>query len=195
MELILIRHALPQRQHVTSGAADPSLSELGTTQAQAAAQWLAPESIDRVYSSPMRRARETAEAYVAHSGHAIEFNEGIVEFDRHTDRYIPMEELKATDYAAWKALADGQFNPEVDILAFQDTVVRTLEGIVRGNPGKRVAVFCHGGVINVWASHVLKLTPRMFFEPGYTSMHRFLCASTGERNVVSLNETAHLRAV
>ena len=155
--------------------------------------WLAAEAIDTVYSSPMRRARETAQAYVALSGHTIAFDDGIVEFDRHTDTYIPMEELKATDYAAWKAFVDGQYNAEVDILAFQDTVVRTLESIIAGNSGKRVAVFCHGGVINVWAAHVLRLAPRLFFEPGYTSIHRFLCARSGERNVVSLNELGHLR--
>ena len=56
-------------------------------------------------------------------------------------------------------------------------------------------MFCHGGVINVWAAHVLKMVPRLFFDPNYTSIHRFLCARTGERNIVSLNETAHLRAL
>jgi len=193
MELILIRHALPERQEVSVGAADPSLSATGLVQAAAVARWLASESIDTVCSSPMQRASETAQAYVALSRHPIEYHEGIVEFDRHTGTYIPMEELKATDYPAWKAFVDGQYSAEVDILAFQDTVVRTLESIIAKNTGKRVAVFCHGGVINVWAAHVLKMVPRLFFEPGYTSIHRFLCARSGERNVVSLNEMGHLR--
>jgi 2,3-bisphosphoglycerate-dependent phosphoglycerate mutase len=193
MELILIRHALPERQRVTTGAADPPLSTTGITQATAVARWLSGESIDCVCSSPMRRARETAQAYAELLGHPIAYHDGIVEFDRHTDTYIPMEELKATDYAAWKAFVDGRYNAEVDILAFQDTVVGALESIIAANSGKRVAVFCHGGVINVWAAHVLRMVPRLFFEPGYTSIHRFLCARSGERNVVSLNEMAHLR--
>jgi probable phosphoglycerate mutase len=37
------------------------------------------------------------------------------------------------------------------------------------------------------------MTPRLFFEPDYTSIHRFMCARSGQRNVVSLNERAHLR--
>ncbi len=61
------------------------------------------------------------------------------------------------------------------------------------HPGQRVAVFCHGGVINVWTAQVLKMPPRLFFEPDYTSIHRFMCARSGQRNVVSLNERAHLR--
>lgn len=193
MELILVRHALPERQQVATGTADPALSALGLDQAAKAAKWLSTEQIDTVYSSPMLRAKQTAQAYVALGGHTIAFHAGLVEFDRHTSTYIPMEELKRTDYAAWKAFVDGRYNEEVDILAFQDTVVRALEFIIARHPGERVVVFCHGGVINVWAAHVLKMVPRLFFEPHYTSIHRFLCARSGERNVVSLNETAHLR--
>ncbi len=193
MQLILVRHALPERQHVTSGTADPVLSDVGVEQADKAARWLSAEQIGTVYASPMRRAKQTAEAYAALSGHAIQFHEGLVEFDRHTSSYIPMEELKRTDYAAWKAFVDGRYNEEVDILAFQDTVVRALESIIAKHQGEQVAVFCHGGVINVWAAHVLKMVPRLFFDPNYTSINRFLCARTGERNIVSLNETAHLR--
>lgn len=194
MELVLIRHALPERQQIEGGRADPPLSQRGIEQARAAADWLRAEQIDAVYSSPMRRARETAEAYASLGGTAsIELRDGLAEFDRHSDTYIPMEELKATDYAAWKAFVDGRYNAEVDILAFQDTVVRTLELLIAANPSRRVAAFCHGGVINVWTAHVLGMAPRLFFEPGYTSLHRYLCASTGERSVVSLNEMAHLR--
>ena len=104
-----------------------------------------------------------------------------------------MEELKATDYAAWKAFVEGRYNEEVDILAFQDTVVRALESIVARHQGSRVAVFCHGGVINVWAAHVLKMVPRLFFEPNYTSIHRVAASRNGHRSIVTVNETAHLR--
>jgi 2,3-bisphosphoglycerate-dependent phosphoglycerate mutase len=54
-------------------------------------------------------------------------------------------------------------------------------------------VFCHGGVINMWATHVLGMAPRIFFEADYTSINRFVCARGGQRSVVSLNERAHLR--
>jgi probable phosphoglycerate mutase len=56
-----------------------------------------------------------------------------------------------------------------------------------------VAVFCHGGVINMWTAHVLGMAPRVFFEADYTSINRFVCARQGQRSVVSLNERAHLR--
>jgi probable phosphoglycerate mutase len=104
-----------------------------------------------------------------------------------------MEELKRTDYAAWQAFVQGGY--DADISEFSHSVVTTLERVVAENRGKRVAVFCHGGVVNVWTAHVLGMEARLFFEPVYTSLHRYLCASTGQRNILSLNETAHLRGM
>ncbi len=188
MELILIRHGLPERRDDTS---DPPLSEEGHEQSRRVAAWLADEHVDVVYASTMLRAGQTAEPFAALRGHEVRRHDGIVEFDRESGAYVPMEVLKREDYAAWKAMADGDHG--VDIAGFQKMVVDTLEQIVADHPGQRVAVFCHGGVINVWTAHVLGMTPRLFFEPGYTSIHRFMCARSGQRNVVSLNERAHLR--
>lgn len=188
MELILVRHGLPERRHDTS---DPPLSAVGHEQARRVAGWLAHEKIDAVFSSTMLRARQTAEPFAALRGHDIDCHDGICEFDRASGSYVPMEELKRDNYEAWLAMATGEHS--VDIATFQATVVETLEGIVEANSGRRVVVFCHGGVINVWTAHVLGMAPRLFFEPDYTSVHRYMCARTGQRNVVCLNDRGHLR--
>jgi len=188
MDLVLIRHGLPVRSTET---ADPPLSPEGHDQARRAAAWLAREPFDAVFASSMRRAIQTAEPLAALGGHALEIEDGIVEFDRGTGAYIPMEELKRDNYAAWLAFAQGAHN--ADIHAFQKTVVATIEDLIARNPSKTIAVFCHGGVINVWTAHILGMEPRLFFEPAYTSIHRYRCARSGQRNLVSLNEVAHLR--
>ena len=188
MELILIRHGLPERSAETS---DPPLSPTGHDQAGRVAQSLARDRIDAVYASTMRRAVQTAEPYARAAGHSVETHEGIVEFDRDSGVYTPMEVLKAEDYAAWLAFVERGQDP--DIAAFQSRVVQTLEDLIARHKGQTVAVFCHGGVINVWTAHVLDMAPRLFFEPRYTSIHRYLCARSGQRNILSLNETAHLR--
>ena len=188
MELILVRHGLPERTDTTS---DPPLTPEGHDQASRVARWLADDAIDAVFSSTMLRAVQTAEPFAALTGHGLSQREGIVEFDRSSGAYTPMEVLKRENYEAWKAFAEGGHG--ADIGAFQSMVVETLEEIIQSHPGRKVAVFCHGGVINVWTAHVLGMTPRLFFEPGYTSVHRYLCAGSGQRNVVSLNERAHLR--
>ncbi|HEY2706471.1 MAG TPA: histidine phosphatase family protein [Caulobacteraceae bacterium] len=189
MELILVRHGLPVRSDESS---DPPLSELGHRQADLVARRLAGERIDAVFASTMRRAIQTAEPFAASARREVQVRDGIVEFDRDGGTYIPMEELKRDDYPAWQAFVQGT-RGGADIEAFQRAVVETLEAIVVAHPGKRVAVFCHGGVINVWTAHVLGMAPRLFFEPTYASLHRYLCASTGQRNLVSLNDASHLR--
>ncbi|HZA87486.1 MAG TPA: histidine phosphatase family protein, partial [Acidimicrobiales bacterium] len=60
MELLLVRHARPLRAESIDGPADPGLSPLGRRQADALAAWLATEAIDAIYTSPLRRALETA---------------------------------------------------------------------------------------------------------------------------------------
>jgi probable phosphoglycerate mutase len=195
MELILVRHGLPERVELDAGRADPPLSSIGRRQAERVADWLLDERIDAVYASTMRRAQETAEPFARRIGSPVSLEEGVVEFDRHTSKYVPMEELKAEDYEAWKAFVEGGYTAGVDIHQFHATVVNALERLIAAHPSQRIAVFCHGGVINVWTAHVLGLTPSLFFEPAYTSIHRYLCARTGQRNVVSLNETGHLRGL
>ncbi|THD82525.1 MAG: histidine phosphatase family protein [Phenylobacterium sp.] len=188
MDLLLIRHGLPVRSAET---ADPPLSAEGHEQARRVARWLAGEGIGAVVSSPMVRAVETAQPFAAATGLEIRLHPGVVEFDRDSGSYVPLEVLKREDYAAWQAFVAGGVG--ADIAAFQAMVVAALEAVIADNPGGRAAVFCHGGVINVWTAHVLGMAPRLFFEPGYASVHRYLCARSGQRNVVALNERAHLR--
>ena len=194
MELLVIRHALPLRAASSDGSpADPPLSEEGRRQAALLSAWLADERIDALYASPMRRARETAEPLAAAHGLEIALAPGLVELDHRASEYVPLEEIKAQDRDAWLALVRGGLYAGVDMPAFRRGVEATFERIIASHAGGRVAVVCHGGVINAWAGHVLGIAAPHFFEPGYTSVQRFLAASSGERNVASLNELAHLR--
>ena len=194
MELILIRHGLPMHIENRDGRpADPPLSEIGHTQANLMATWLQHESIDHLYSSPMARAYQTAEPLARAQGLSIDLREGVAEFDRQSEVYVPVEKLKQVDYDRWLKLMKGDVG--VDFTVFSETVIATIEAIVQSRPGKRVAITCHGGVINVWTAHAIGFSPRMFFNPDYTSINRYQCASSGERSVITLNEAVHLREV
>ncbi|HXK21368.1 MAG TPA: histidine phosphatase family protein [Myxococcota bacterium] len=194
MELVVIRHALPVRISTPDGSpADPPLSEVGRLQAERLAAWLARERLDAIYASPMRRARETAAPLAAARGLAVGLDAGLVELDHRADAYVPMEELKAESREAWLALVKGGLYANIDVVAFRRGVVATFESIIRAHPGGCVAVVCHSGVINAFAAHVLGIETPIFFDPDYTSVQRFLAASSGERMVASLNERAHLR--
>src|SRR5687767_11585663 len=109
MQMLLIRHALPVRIEDAAGPADPELSEVGQRQAELLADWLAVEPIDAVWSSPLRRAQETAAPLAAALGHDVVIDEELAEFDREADFYIPVEELKAEGDPRWDQLVSGNW--------------------------------------------------------------------------------------
>jgi probable phosphoglycerate mutase len=197
MELLLIRHALPVRVEDAVGAADPPLAELGLQQSAALAEWLAGEPIDVLLVSPMRRALETAAPVAARLGLEAVVVDGLAEHDRDSSWYIPIEEMRASGDPRWQEYLDDHWgtDPDTDPDGFRAGVVRTLEGIVTANPGKRVAAVAHGGVINSYVAHVLQTPTAGVFEPAYTSITRILGASTGQRMVKSMNEAAHVRGL
>ncbi|MGQ0432930.1 MAG: histidine phosphatase family protein [Microthrixaceae bacterium] len=190
MELLLIRHALPVRvdEGSVDGPADPALAPLGVRQSDALAAWLAAEPIDAIWSSPMRRARETAAPLAARLGLDVRMDDGLAEYDKHSLSYIPIEELKAANDPRWNQLPE---RPE----EFAAEVVEAIERVIEAHPRQRVAVVCHGGVINAYAGHVLGIADPLFFLPAYTSISRVLASTTGVRSIDSLNEASHLRDV
>ena len=196
VELLLIRHALPVRRELAIGVADPELSEDGQAQARHLAEYLANEApLDAIYASPLTRARQTAAPVAARGGLETVLEDAVAEWDRHSNEYVPIEELKAADDPRWQAMLRGEWtshdeSPE----QFAGRVVDAIEAIVVRHRGQRVAVVCHGGVINAYLAHVLGLAGQQaFFYPNYTSIHRVAAAASGERSIVTINETSHLR--
>ncbi len=188
MELFLIRHALPIRvdEGTNAGPADPALAPLGHRQSRALAEWLAEDRVDAIWSSPMRRALETAAPLADRLSLPVVVDDGLAEFDRDAASYIPLEELKAANDPRWMEVPE---QPE----HFRAVVVEAVERVVSAHPGQRVAIVCHGGVINAYAAHVLGIEDPLFFLPTYTSVSRVFAASTGQRSIGSLNEAAHVR--
>jgi len=194
MELILIRHALPLRVEKQDGSpADPGLSDKGIEQARRLAYWMKSEKLEALFSSPMNRAQMTAKYLAEAKGIESKIEPGVAEFDNQSSIYVPMEELRSKDYDRWRDLVSGGFEKLFNLNDFRKTVLDSLEKIIRENSGKRVAVVCHGGIINIWAAHVLGIDKFLFFAPEYTSINRFFASGKGQRSVASLNETAHLR--
>jgi probable phosphoglycerate mutase len=198
MELLLIRHALPVRIEGEEGtAADPELADLGQEQSRALADYLGGERIDVLYASPLRRALQTAEPVAARLGLEVVVDEELAEFDRHSHFYIPIEELRELKDERWDDLVGGRWgvDGEVDPNTFKDVVVEAVERVIAAHSGQTVAIVCHGGVINAYFAHLLGLDFPMFFEPAYTSISRVLASSAGQRQVKSINEHAHVRAL
>lgn len=195
MELILVRHALPVRRELLDEPADPELSSDGHAQTKELVKYMASEQIDAIYASPLKRAQQTAAPLADQRKLDIVTSAGIAEWDQNSSEYVPIEELKAAGDPRWQAMLNGDWSADESEEDFEARIMTALETIVNDHKGQRVAVVCHGGVINQYLSEVLGLkgSVRMFFYPNYTSIHRVAAASSGERSIISINETSHLR--
>ncbi len=197
MELIFVRHGRPQQVQNSDGTpADPPLAEIGKEQALAVASWLGEETIDHIYTSPMRRARETSQPLEKRLGLTAIVRDDISEFDKDSSSYVPMEVLKETNRKAWERMASGAMSTSPETLSsWYTNTVTQLEEIVQVHGGQRVAVVCHGGVINAYLARCLEFDIQDFmkFDVDYTSVTRVLASGAGHRSVKSINETAHFR--
>ena len=197
MELIFVRHGRPKQiQNSDDTPADPPLAKIGREQALAVASWLSEESIDHIYTSPMRRARETCQPIEEALGLTATVRDDISEFDRDSSSYVPMEVLKETNRKAWERMASGAMTSSPETLSsWYTTTVTQVETIVRAHSGQRVAIVCHGGVINAYLARCLGFDIQGFmkFDVDYTSVTRVLASEAGHRSVKTINETAHFR--
>jgi probable phosphoglycerate mutase len=91
--LILLRHGQTPASvgRLYSGRGNPSLTDLGRAQAAAAAELLRGTEIDAILSSPLDRARQTADVVNADRGLTVEVEDGLIE----------------TDFGAWEGLSFG----------------------------------------------------------------------------------------
>jgi broad specificity phosphatase PhoE len=201
VELVLVRHALPERVvNVEGGVANPPLTALGHRQAKAAAEWLGEETFDALYSSPLQRARETAAPFSELLELEVRIEEGIAEYDRGSEAYIPIEEVKKSDdpevQAHWKALAEDRLEDLIaDAHTFRPRVAEAVERIIAAHPGGKVIAVCHGGVISAALAEIIGIKRTLWFEAGYASIHRIVASRAGIRSVASVNETGHLRGI
>jgi probable phosphoglycerate mutase len=192
MQLLLVRHALPLRSEHGEGA-DPDLSEAGAEQVQRLPDALARFPIARVISSPQRRAVQTAEPVANDRGLAVDVDERFAEYDRDLHAYVPIEQIRAEQPEAWARMAAGHLPAGVDEQAFCARVNAAVADVVAAaDPGHTVAVFSHGGVINVMLHQILGTARLLSFPIDYVSVTRLLYSRSGQATVVTTNGTEHV---
>jgi broad specificity phosphatase PhoE len=192
MQVLLVRHALPLRSEHAEGS-DPDLSEEGWAQVERLPEALARFPISRVVSSPQRRAIQTAEPVAAARQLSVEIDDRFAEYDRDLPVYIPVEQIKAERPEEWARLAQGHLPSAVDEDAFRARVRAAVDDLVAAaDPEDTVAVFSHGGVINVLLHEILGTVRLLSFPVDYASVTRLLFSRSGEATVAGVNTVEHV---
>jgi 2,3-bisphosphoglycerate-dependent phosphoglycerate mutase len=169
-EIWLIRHVDCYQGMVATE--DPPLSPLGRDQARRLAERVRRTNPMAVYTSPYRRAVETARAISP---------EGVVpQIDER------LKEMKL------ELVEGGTFDFKEDPNAVIERMRSAIDDIARANPGQRVAVVGHAAAILGYLTDVLKLEPgHLRLLPYFTSVS--VVRALGDRRMVgALGDTAHL---
>ncbi len=192
MQLVLVRHALPELVRGTSGKADPPLTPHGRAQAARVVAAVGSD-VAGLYTSPMARARATAAPLATALGVTATVVDDLREYDADVGHYVPVHEMARLDPAAWDRVRAGLLPAYVDVPAFTSRVAAALERVVAAHEGRATAVVvAHAGVINTWLAHLLGITRPLAFPLDYAGVTRVLAARDGRRSVRTVNEIAHV---
>lgn len=141
------------------GHADRPLTEKGREQAHALAARLAHIDLDAVYSSDLRRARETAEVVADSQGLEVFARPDLREVDVGSWSGLTRaeaEERFPEGFARWKLGFPGWEDGE-SYEAMTDRVLEAVKSIAADNPDGRVLVVSHGGPIRAMHAAALDL--------------------------------------
>ncbi|NUT70873.1 MSMEG_4193 family putative phosphomutase [Pseudarthrobacter sp. C4D7] len=157
--ILLVRHG----QTPTTGTVLPGrapglhLSGRGREQADAVAERLAGLPVDAVYSSPLERARETAEPTAARTGRTVTDEPGLLECDFGDWTGAALAGLAALP--EWQTV---QHNPSAfrfpngeGFSGMQSRMVATLEDLRAAHRGGVVVCFSHADPIKAAVAHAL----------------------------------------
>ena len=130
-----------------------TLSKTGFTQAQAAAKYLQDKSVAAVFSSPLLRARKTAQTILSQHTHLeLRVSKHLIEIYTPYDG-DPLVELEARD---WDFYTDVQPPYETPDDIFK-RIQKFIKIVKRDYSGKQVVAVSHGDIVGfttVWAKQL-----------------------------------------
>ncbi|MFI5953433.1 bifunctional RNase H/acid phosphatase [Cryptosporangium sp. NPDC051539] len=198
---VLVRHASsvlsPERRF--SGRGDVPLSEEGVVQAErVAARLAARPGIDVVVSSPLRRARHTAELIAKAIGVELFFDEDLVETDFGDWEGLTFSEARRSDPGAVDAWLNS---PEVappggeSFAQVAERVAAAQERLVADHAGETVVVVSHVTPLKTLLRLALEAPPVMLYrlQLDVTGVSEVDWYADGPSNVRLVNDTHHLR--
>jgi probable phosphoglycerate mutase len=149
--IVLVRHGETDwnRDNRFQGRADPSLNDVGRSQARELAAQLAGEPVAALYSSPLRRAHETARILGESLALEVRTSAALMEVDVGSWSGLTRTEIEArfpAGYRRWLDYGHGWDDGET-YEELGARVVASLLDIASAHPGERVFAVTHGGPI------------------------------------------------
>lgn len=201
LRLHLVRHgeSTHNAEARIQGHSNTALSDLGNRQAAAVAAALAALPIDAVYSSPLKRALQTAECIagrhqlpVTADRRLMELNVGVFQ-DRLRSE---LHEEYPVEFERWLSGDEDYVIPNGESRhQLMERACASFRAIAASGH-REIVVVTHGGLLSVTLRHLLQWPgplPPFSFENG--SITRIAHGPDGRFTLLALNDTDHLRAV
>jgi phosphoserine phosphatase len=205
-QILLVRHGESEWNHSRryAGQQDVPLSELGKEQADRLAERLKDEGLGAIYASPLRRARDTAEAIGTLAGVPVILEPGLAEINhglwegltaRQVDERFPRE------YRQWRSQPHAIVMPRGESL---DEVGKRAElvlaRVLLERQGGKALIGTHDAVLRVLLLKLLGMTPDHFWKWSFENASLTVIELRGDGGVetahlVRLNDTAHLAGI
>jgi probable phosphoglycerate mutase len=165
------------------GHLDIPLNDVGLWQAQRAGAALADEHFDAIYSSDLKRARETAKALGQATGCPVQPDTGLRErcFGSFEGRTFHDIEASAPEHARRWRKRDPEFVPDgggESLHMLRGRIQHTVDRLAAQHLGGQIALVAHGGVMDILyrlATRQDLQAPRAW-EPAFLGLY-FLCAA------------------
>ncbi|MCK6503847.1 histidine phosphatase family protein [Myxococcota bacterium] len=203
VSVVLVRHGQTawNRERRFLGRTDVPLDERGRREAMVVGQRLAGLPVDRVVSSPLSRAADTARAIAAPHGLPVQAHPELVELaqgvlEGQLGAELPLRH--PAFLAAWLADPGTARIPGGETLVeCQARGLRALQEIAAaGRPGRAVVVVSHQMLISAVLCHVLDRSLHHFREVGHKNAAFSVLAFEAGRLVADhVHEHAHLAAL
>lgn len=201
-EILLVRHGQQEvdLQNATVGDwIDPPLSEQGRQQARLLGEALSTKRIEAIFASPLSRARETAAEVARHHGLDLRFLDDLREVEVFRDvppdktalEFFGKELLEAARQRMLNERNWDVYPYSESSYDFRKRAINAVEVAIATNAGERIAIVCHGGVINAYLGHIIGSRYDMFFRPAHASVS-IVVSGEGRRVLRLLNDTHHL---
>ncbi|MFN8556091.1 MAG: histidine phosphatase family protein [Dehalococcoidia bacterium] len=162
---------------------------------------MARRPLTAIYCSTLRRARDTALAIARHHGLTpVEIHDlREIETWRDMPQDKTVQEYLGANYLAalrerMIAERDWDVYPYSESMAeFRRRTINAIEAALAAHPAARIAIVCHGAVINAYTGHLIGSPYGMYFRPAHASIS-LVAAGHGRRALRSLNDVSHLAA-
>ena len=198
MLIFLVRHAEStwNRLRKIQGQKDPDLSDYGRKEAMLLRRRLRDLETEGIYSSPLRRAYETARIAVG-KGKRIEIVPDLREIDLGEWEGKTLARIRkeyGDSFDRWAvAPTEVRIPGGEDFISFDKRVRRAMASIERNHKQGIVLVFSHGGVISTYITQVLRLPiDDVWCLTVKNASISIVEVDGGSRRLVAFNDIGHL---